>query len=154
MVDADERHLDGEPAPAPPAAAARAAPALRLVVPTLREAYGVDAFLAALLPVAREVGAEVLVVDDDSEDGTAACVFAVNMKNAPVAVSLNLAGTAAPWRLEAAYAFRDRLDRRQLDVQNHWTAPDRVGIFPLEFRGNVVELPAFSATAIECAARP
>ena len=89
-----------------------------------------------------------------SEDGTAACVFAVNMKNAPVAVSLNLAGTAAPWRLEAAYAFRDRLDRRQLDVQNHWTAPDRVGTFPLEFRGNVVELPAFSATAIECAARP
>src|SRR5690606_12036707 len=44
---------------------------LRLVVPTLREAYGIDAFLAALVPVAREVDAEVVVVDDDSEDGTA-----------------------------------------------------------------------------------
>ncbi len=58
------------PDPGPPATA-RPTPSLRLVVPTLREAYGVDAFLAALLPVAREVGAEVVVVDDDSEDGTA-----------------------------------------------------------------------------------
>src|SRR5688572_30190805 len=57
-----------ERAPAP--ASARAT-TLGLVVPTLREAHGIDAFLAALVPVAREVGAEVLVVDDRSEDGTA-----------------------------------------------------------------------------------
>lgn len=44
---------------------------LGLVVPTLREAHGIDAFLTALVPVAREVGAEVLVVDDRSEDDTA-----------------------------------------------------------------------------------
>ncbi|MCO5168969.1 MAG: polyprenol monophosphomannose synthase [Planctomycetes bacterium] len=46
-------------------------PTLRLVVPTLREAHGIEAFLAALLPVARALGAEVVVVDDRSEDGTA-----------------------------------------------------------------------------------
>jgi len=88
-----------------------------------------------------------------SDDRAAVCVFAVNTKDAPVAISLSLTGTTPPCRPQAAYVLCDRLDRRQPDVQNHWTAPDRVGIFPLKPQGNTVELPAFSATAIECGAR-
>lgn len=54
-----------------PAEASARPPALTIVVPTLEEAAGVGDFLAALVPVARALDAEVIVVDDRSRDATA-----------------------------------------------------------------------------------
>lgn len=47
-------------------------PRLSLVVPTLNEAVAIEGFLAAVLPVLGPLGAELILVDDRSADGTAA----------------------------------------------------------------------------------
>lgn len=49
-----------------------AAPRLSLVVPTLNEATAIEGFLEAVLPVLARLGAELIIVDDRSADGTAA----------------------------------------------------------------------------------
>jgi alpha-N-arabinofuranosidase len=85
-----------------------------------------------------------------SEDRRAVCVFAVNMKGDPVEIRLDLTEIDRSFRPLAAVALGDTLDERQPDVANHWTSPDRVRTFPLKLRGSAAELPALSATAIEC----
>jgi len=106
------------------------------------------------IPIHVEAAPEgVDIVACASEDRAAVCVFAVNIKDAPAEIALNLSEIAARCRLIAAHALFDRLDQRQPDVMNHWTAPDRVAVSPLRIQGNTVALLAFSATAIECGSR-
>jgi hypothetical protein len=50
--------------------------------------------------------------------------------------------------------MRDTEDARQIDIANHWTAPDRVKTVSVKVGGeNHVTLPALSITAFECAGR-
>jgi alpha-N-arabinofuranosidase len=86
-----------------------------------------------------------------SEDGKSMAIFCVNTKDQPVEWSFQPDGFAGAVRVVRAEAVRDTEDAGQRDVVNHWESPDRVKTVPLAFSQNVVVLPAFSATAIECA---
>jgi rSAM/selenodomain-associated transferase 2 len=86
-----------------PAVAASSPPSLSVVVPVLNEAAGIDACLQALAPL-RTAGAEVIVVDGGSDDGTAArCVGAADQ------VLQAAAGRARQMNAGAARARGDRL---------------------------------------------
>lgn len=61
----------GGEAARPPVRPAVGSPALHLVVPTLEEAHGIEAFLDAVAPHLDALDARLLVVDDRSRDGTA-----------------------------------------------------------------------------------
>jgi alpha-N-arabinofuranosidase len=85
-----------------------------------------------------------------SADGNSLTVFAVNLKQAPQEWSLQFSGFAKPVHVVGAEALQDTRDARQLDVMNHWNAPNRVKITPLNTSQDSLILPAFSVTAIEC----
>jgi alpha-N-arabinofuranosidase len=85
-----------------------------------------------------------------SSDKKSITIFCVNIKDQPVAWSLNPEGFATGIRVVAAESVRDTEDARQPDVVNHWESPERVKATPLAFSPTSVLLPALSATAIEC----
>lgn len=87
-----------------------------------------------------------------SEDGTRLVVFAVNTKDEPVELSLDLSEHGAGFASSSGEVVCDTRGRRQPDVMNHFEAPDRVRIVELPLDGNGVRLPAYSAAAIECGA--
>ena len=90
-----------------------------------------------------------------SEDGKTAVLFAINSRKAePVDWSCKFHGFAAPLHAVKAETMRDTQgSARQIDIVNHWNAPDRIKTVGLNLTGenNAVALPALSVTAIECA---
>jgi len=88
-----------------------------------------------------------------SADGKSLTVFLVNSKNAPREWSLRGSGFEKPLHITSAESLRDTRDARELDVMNHWNASNRVRTTPLKTEQDTVVLPAFSVTAIECAAK-
>jgi alpha-N-arabinofuranosidase len=86
-----------------------------------------------------------------SEDGESVAIFAVNSAKTPQPVQLAGESFATPLHIIAAECVTDIRDARQLDVMNHWTAPDRVKNRTLSTAENSVTLPAYSITALECA---
>ncbi|HET6485513.1 MAG TPA: alpha-L-arabinofuranosidase C-terminal domain-containing protein, partial [Spirochaetia bacterium] len=85
-----------------------------------------------------------------SEDGTRLTIFVVNMKADPVDMPLDLSDLGPGLAPDSAEVVCDTLDRRQPDLINHPSAPDRVRTVALTLHGNAVTLPAYSAAAIEC----
>ena len=88
-----------------------------------------------------------------SEDGKKAVVFAVNSKTEPVELSCQFEGFGAPISPVKAEAVCDAKDSRQIDVMNHWSAPERIKTVPLTLvpGQDRLVLPALSVTAVECA---
>ena len=84
-----------------------------------------------------------------SDDRKSVVVFAVNPTRDPVEFVPGFGGFDAAPRLVRAETVCDVLNRRQPDVGNHWQEPERVRIVSLPVRDGAVELPPFSATAIE-----
>jgi alpha-N-arabinofuranosidase len=97
--------------------------------------------------------AGVDVVACAAEDRQSVCLFAVNTRNAPVVVSLDLAEWGARFAPLSAETVCDTLDMRQPDVMNHWTATDRVRTINLPLTANKVTLPALSVSAVTCGRR-
>ncbi len=73
VADARNRH-PADPGQAPPRAALATAPELCIVVPTFNEAANVAELLTRLRQQLRDVAWEIIFVDDNSPDGTAALV--------------------------------------------------------------------------------
>jgi alpha-N-arabinofuranosidase len=96
-------------------------------------------------------GLDVVACASPARD--AVCIFAVNTKNEPVVLALDLTEFGAAFAPTGAETVCDTLDARQPDVMNHWTAKDRVRTTRLQVTTRDLTLPAFSATAIECAQR-
>jgi alpha-L-arabinofuranosidase len=85
-----------------------------------------------------------------SADAKSLTVFAVNSKDAPREWSLRCSGFDKPLHVVRAEALRDTRDARQIDVMNHWNAPNRVKTTTLKTSQDTLMLPAFSVVAIEC----
>jgi alpha-N-arabinofuranosidase len=88
-----------------------------------------------------------------SDDKKSVVIFAVNPTRDQIEFAPGFGGFDAAPRIEKAEAVCDVLNRRQQDVENHWNEPERVRIVDLPLMEGAVTLPAFSATAIECAAK-
>lgn len=84
-----------------------------------------------------------------SEDRRRVTVFAVNATGEPVDLPLDLSELGAV--IVGGEVVRDALDRRQPEVQNHAASPDRVTTAELPVGRASVTLPAYSASAVECA---
>ncbi|MGA2248046.1 MAG: alpha-L-arabinofuranosidase C-terminal domain-containing protein [Verrucomicrobiota bacterium] len=87
-----------------------------------------------------------------SADKKSVVLFAVNPTSDPAQLFPGFAGFDPSLHIVSAQAVCDVLNRRQPDVENHWQEPERVKIISLPFKAGAVELPPFSATAIDCAA--
>ncbi len=85
-----------------------------------------------------------------SEDRKTVVLFAVNQRPEPVEVNVRFRGFGANLRVVSAEALCDTLNAGQLDVINHWEAPDRLRLLPLAVLPARVSLPGLSAAAIEC----
>lgn len=89
-----------------------------------------------------------------SQDGKTVQIFAINYKTDPVDWSFQFDGFSLPLHPVKAESMRDTQDTRQIDVVNHWTAPDRIKTTAFNVNsGNRCTLPALSVTAFECAAQ-
>jgi alpha-L-arabinofuranosidase len=86
-------------------------------------------------------------------DGKSLTVFAVNSKDTAREWSLQCIGFDKPLHVVRAEALRDTRDALQLDVMNHWNAPDRVKTTPLKSWQDSLTLPPYSVSAIECESR-
>ena len=85
-------------------------------------------------------GLDVTACVTESKD--ALCVFVVNPKPEPVTTSIDLSEFGTAFQPVAGEVVCDTLDARQLDVMNHWTAPDRVRTIKLSIEGSRITLPA------------
>ncbi len=84
-----------------------------------------------------------------SDDSKKVTVFAVNSSENPVEVQLDLS-EYGNYRPVGGEVVGDTLDRKQPDIMNHFDVPERVKTMKLQLKGNIITLPAFSVTAIEC----
>ena len=87
-----------------------------------------------------------------SEDRKSLALFCVNSSDEPMECSIQPDGFAGAFHILAAEGLCDTQDARQPDIVNHWESPGRIRIIPVRFSRNIVSLPAFSATEIECVA--
>jgi alpha-L-arabinofuranosidase len=87
-----------------------------------------------------------------SAEGTGLVVFAVNTRDEPVELSLDLSEFGAGVAPRSGHLVCDTRGLRQPDVMNHPAAPDRVRTVGLPLEGGGAKLPAYSAAAIECGA--
>lgn len=85
-----------------------------------------------------------------TEDRSKLCIFVTNMKEEPVELNLNLDDYGKGFVPVGGDVVCDTQDQRQLDVMNHWSAPDRIRGIKLQVSDGKVILPAFSVSAIEC----
>jgi alpha-N-arabinofuranosidase len=107
-------------------------------------------------PIPLTVGrapAGVDVVASAEENRQSVCLFAVNPRSEPVALSLDLSDWGERFTPLSAETVCDTLDMRQPDVMNHWTAPQRIRTVSLPVRGHGVTLPALSVSAVTCGPR-
>jgi alpha-N-arabinofuranosidase len=96
-------------------------------------------------------GLDVIACTDEPRQTV--CVFAVNKRTEPVSLSFDLAELGSSLVPLSAATVRDTRDRRQPDVMNHWSDPDRVKTVDLKVSGTTITLPALSATAIDCGSK-
>jgi len=88
-----------------------------------------------------------------SPDKKSVTLFAVNTADRAQEFRVASDGFERPLRIIRAEAVCDTQDAKELDVMNHWTAPDRVKTVALKASGETVTLPALSAVAIEVEAK-
>jgi len=99
------------------------------------------------------VPAGVDVVACAGEDRQGVCLFAVNSRNEPVVLALDLTELGEGFVPLGGETVADTLDLRQPDAMNHWNAAARIRAADLRPMGNRVTLPALSVSAIECGRR-
>jgi len=87
-----------------------------------------------------------------SLDGKSVTLFAVNSGKEPTEIRLLSEAFERPLRIRDVEAVGDTQDARQIDLMNHWVAPDRVKIVKLKSSGDTVNLPALSVVAVRAAA--
>ncbi|HOK54752.1 MAG TPA: hypothetical protein PKV43_09825, partial [Armatimonadota bacterium] len=75
----------------------------------------------------------------------------VNTHEEPIKLSLDLSEFGLGFKPVGGEVVKDTLDRRQLDLMNHWETPDRISAVALTADGNTVTIPGYSVAAIECA---
>ena len=85
-----------------------------------------------------------------SDDGKSLTLFVVNKKSEPVNLSLDLKDYGTGFAPVKGQVVCDTDDLRQMDAQNHWTAPYRIRTIDLDVSHPTITLPAFSTSAIEC----
>jgi alpha-N-arabinofuranosidase len=90
------------------------------------------------------------VVACAGEDRQAVCLFAINSRNEPVDLALDLSELGVGFATIGGETVCDVLDQRQPDVMNHWAGAERVKTVGLRPQGNRSSLPALSVSAIEC----
>jgi alpha-N-arabinofuranosidase len=114
--------------------------------------YVMDLYTQHSRPVPLEVQSEggLDIFACASTDKTSITLFAVNTEGSPQPVHITSQGFGKSLYLRGAQTVCDIKDARQIDVMNHWIAPDRVKTVNLEVNGDTLVLPALSATAIEC----
>lgn len=83
-----------------------------------------------------------------SQDHKRLTVFAVNMRNEPVELRVDLSGFGPGMRIAGGEAVGDTQDRRQIDATNGWDRRDRVTTMRLQFQGDTAALPALSVAAV------
>ncbi len=83
-------------------------------------------------------------------DGSTMCVFLVNTDKEPMTIRFDLSLYPRGFAPVGGQVVCDTLDRRQPDIMNHWTAPDRIRTIDANPAGDTITLPAFSVTALEC----
>ncbi len=102
-------------------------------------------------PVPLQVKGQVRGVDfsacrtDSSKQVT---LFAVNTTKEPVRIKLDVSAYKN-LTTNGGEVVCDTLDRRQPDIMNHWTSPNRVQAVPVQFDGDTIVLPAYSVSALE-----
>ncbi|MGO8698892.1 MAG: alpha-L-arabinofuranosidase C-terminal domain-containing protein [Limisphaerales bacterium] len=87
-----------------------------------------------------------------SDDRKTVVLFAVNPTHDSIEFVPSFGGFDSTPRALRAETVCDVLHRGQPDVENHWQEPERVGIVSLPVKDGVVDLPPFSATAVQCRA--
>ncbi len=106
------------------------------------------------LRVAEGVPARVDATACATEDGSAVTVFAVNAREEPACVSLDLSDFGTAFIVRGGEVVKDSRDRGEIDIVNGFADPQRVIRAPLEVGpGNAVTIPALSVVAIECVRR-
>jgi alpha-L-arabinofuranosidase len=113
--------------------------------------YVMDLYTQHARPVPLKVESEgrLDVFACASPEKTSITLFAVNTGSNPQPVQITARGFGKSLYLRGAQTVCDTQDARQIEVMNHWTAPDRVKTVNLEADGDRLVLPAFSATAME-----
>jgi hypothetical protein len=81
-----------------------------------------------------------------SEDGKTISLFLVNTNHQPVDIRFDFSDWNGTPVFQSGASVIDVKDMGQLEIVNHWTAPDRITTVPLE---NVpTTLPRFSTTVV------
>jgi alpha-N-arabinofuranosidase len=101
------------------------------------------------LPLKVDGGAEgVDIFACGSLDGKSVTLFAVNSGKEPAEIRLASEGFDKPLRIRSGEVVGDTQDARQIDLMNHWVAPDRIKIMKLKATRDTATLPALSVAAI------
>jgi len=104
------------------------------------------------LPIPLTVGAtpdgvDVVACADESRQKV--CLLAVNTRNEPVRLSVDLQDFGNNYASLSAASVCDTLVMRQPDVMNHWFAQERVKVVAFDALGKELSFPALSATAVD-----
>jgi len=86
-----------------------------------------------------------------SEDRNSLCLFILNNSRDPVEIQLDLSEYGRDFAPVSGEVVCDTLNRQQIDIMNHWNAPDQVRTISLPVSKDKIKLPPFSVSAIECA---
>ncbi len=106
------------------------------------------------LRVAVDVPAPVDISACADENRSALCLFVVNTREEPADLELDLTAFGGEFVIKGGEVVGDTQDRRQVDVINSFSNPERVKPFKLKFgEGNLVRIPAMSIAAVDCAKR-
>jgi len=81
-----------------------------------------------------------------TEDGKMVSLFLVNTNRHPVEVRFDFSDWAKEPRFRSGAMVIDVENRGQLEISNHWTAPDRITTVPLENKPTT--LPRYSTTVV------
>lgn len=115
--------------------------------------YAMKLYSDNFLPVPvrmRKEGVDLDISACRSEDGKNLTIFAVNMNKEPMELQLDLSEYGTGFKPKSGQVVCDTLDQRQIEVMNHWSAPERIRTVDLDVTGETITLPAFSAAAIKC----
>jgi hypothetical protein len=103
------------------------------------------------LRVPADIPANVDVTACAADNSSSLCVFAVNPRREPVDIVLDLSDFGPGFTAKGGEVVRDVQARKQIDIINSFTGPDRVRPMRLEIKtGNIVTIPALAIAAIEC----
>lgn len=84
-----------------------------------------------------------------SSDGKSLTVFIVNTAGTQCSVTIDVSQLGAQMKFKDGEIVCDTLGINQVDLMNHWTAPDRIRTIKLTNNAGIFNLAGFSVAAIE-----